>query len=70
MPELRERSEGVFYLKSAAFLHFHEDPSGMFADLKENGQWRRYPVNAPKEVTLFLQRARTAATKQTIHKRG
>jgi hypothetical protein len=31
---LRERSRGVFYLKSQAFLHFHEDPAGLFADVR------------------------------------
>lgn len=31
---LNERSRGVFYVKSKAFLHFHEDPAGLFADLR------------------------------------
>jgi hypothetical protein len=31
---LREKSRGVFYLKSRAFLHFHEDPKGLFADVR------------------------------------
>jgi hypothetical protein len=31
---LVERTPGSFYLKSKAYLHFHEDPSGTFADLK------------------------------------
>ena len=31
---LRERRPGVFELKSRAFLHFHDDPSGVFADLR------------------------------------
>lgn len=31
---LRERSRGVFYIRSRAFLHFHEDPSGLFADVR------------------------------------
>ena len=29
-----EKKRGVFYRKSKAFLHFHEDPKGMFADLR------------------------------------
>jgi hypothetical protein len=32
---LSEKSRGVFYLKSRAFLHFHEDPKGLFADLRD-----------------------------------
>ena len=31
---LVERTPGCFYRKSKAYLHFHEDPSGTFADIK------------------------------------
>ena len=31
---LREKSRGIFYLKARAYLHFHEDPTGMFADIR------------------------------------
>jgi hypothetical protein len=31
---LKERSRGVFYVGSRAFLHFHEDPVGLFADIR------------------------------------
>ena len=31
---LKEKSRGVFYLKSKAVLHFHEDPAGLFADVR------------------------------------
>ena len=34
---LKEKTPGAFYLKSAAFLHFHEDASGTFADVKLDG---------------------------------
>ena len=30
---LKEKKRGCFYLKSKSFLHFHEDPKGMFADI-------------------------------------
>ena len=33
LPGLKEKKRGVFYLKSKGFLHFHEDPAGMFGDL-------------------------------------
>ncbi|WP_293907279.1 hypothetical protein [Phenylobacterium sp.] len=32
---LKEASRGIFYLKSRAFLHFHEDPKGLFADVRD-----------------------------------
>lgn len=31
---LREKSRGIFYLKSRAYLHFHEDPAGIFVDIR------------------------------------
>jgi hypothetical protein len=31
---LKERARGVFYFKSRAFLHFHEDPSGLWGDIR------------------------------------
>jgi len=31
---LVEKSPGVFYRKSKAFLHFHEDPEGPFVDVR------------------------------------
>ncbi|MEN8722233.1 MAG: hypothetical protein ABF335_05025 [Alphaproteobacteria bacterium] len=34
---LVEKKRGIFYRKSRAFLHFHEDPSGLFADLRLAG---------------------------------
>jgi len=35
LPGLVERSRGVFYRKGRAFLHFHQDPTGLFADLRD-----------------------------------
>lgn len=34
---LREKKRGTFYRGSSAFLHFHEDPAGLFADVKLAG---------------------------------
>jgi hypothetical protein len=35
---LTERKRGVFYRKSSAFLHFHEDDGVAYADVKLDGQ--------------------------------
>jgi hypothetical protein len=35
LPGLVEKKRGVFYFRSRSFLHFHEDPKGLFADLRE-----------------------------------
>lgn len=32
-----------------SFLHFHEDPTGIFADLTVGEAFDRYPVNTAKE---------------------
>ena len=46
---LTEKSVGIFYLKRTAFLHFHEDPAGVFADIKLGNDWVRFPANKPAE---------------------
>ena len=51
---LRERKPGIFYKKSRSFLHFHEDPSGMYADLSVGADLERYPINTSKECEVLL----------------
>jgi hypothetical protein len=51
---LQEKGTGKFYWKSSALLHFHDDPAGIFADLKVNGDWQRYPVNNDREYAVLL----------------
>src|SRR6266849_4699719 len=55
--DLVERRRGVFYRGGAAFLHFHEDPAGLFADMKVDGTFRRSPVNAAAQQSALLRRA-------------
>jgi hypothetical protein len=52
---LIEKKRGIFYRKSKAFLHFHEDPGGLFADLRQSDDWQRFPVNSPAEQEVLLQ---------------
>jgi hypothetical protein len=51
---LKERKLGIFYRKSKSFLHFHEDPAGLFADLRTGADFVRYPVNTGQEWNLLL----------------
>ena len=51
---LKERKLGVFYRRSKSFLHFHEDPAGLFADLTVGEGFDRYPVNTQQEWTALL----------------
>ncbi len=34
---IKEKTRGVFYLKSRAFLHFHEDDGITYADVRLSG---------------------------------
>ncbi len=60
LPALRERKRGSFYRGSAAFLHFHEDPAGIFADLKLEGDWQRFRASTARERQTLLRRVRGA----------
>jgi hypothetical protein len=61
MPLLAERSAGCFYRKGSAFLHFHEDPAGLFADIKRNGKhFERHRVSSPVEQASFLALVRAS----------
>jgi hypothetical protein len=52
--ELKESRPGVFYRKGKAFLHFHEDAAGLFADLRVNVEWERFRVSEQSERAKFL----------------
>lgn len=55
---LNEKSRGVFYCRSKAFLHFHEDPAGLFADLRTGSDWQRMPVNDKAGQAALLRQIR------------
>jgi hypothetical protein len=55
-PQLRERKRGVFYRKTRAWLHFHEDPAGLFADLKDDAEWLRFDVSGEAGRADLLRR--------------
>lgn len=57
LPGLVEKKPGIFYVKVSAYLHFHEDKAGLFADVKLSGQaFSRFQVNTPQEQKSFLRR--------------
>ncbi len=58
LPGLKEKSAGAFYRGGSAFLHFHEDPAGLFADLKVDGDWTRRAVNSDAARAKLLRDAR------------
>ena len=56
---LTERKRGTFYRKWSAFLHFHEDRAGLFADVRVGKDWERFRVSTPEERLVMLARVHT-----------
>ncbi len=55
-PGIKEKRPGIFYRNSRSFLHFHEDPAGLFADISrgKGSDFDRYPVNTVKQRQMLL----------------
>jgi hypothetical protein len=60
--ELIEKSPGSFYRKSKAFLHFHEDPLGIFVDVRlvPTEPFTRLRVTTQRERTAFIAEVKRA----------
>jgi hypothetical protein len=59
VPGLVERKHGVYYRKSRAFLHFHEDPSGLHADVRVGEDFERMRVETEAERAALLALVRS-----------
>jgi hypothetical protein len=62
---LVERKPGVFYRRSRAFLHFHEDPTSVYADLRltvDEDFTRMRVSTATEQAHLLRQIKRLGAT--------
>jgi hypothetical protein len=59
---LTEKSPGAFYRGSKAFVHFHTDPSGLYADLRTDpsGSFERVRVTTKVEQQRLLSTVRGA----------
>lgn len=66
MPELKEKSRGIFYRRGRAVLHFHEHGDELFADLRTGEDFERFPATAEAERTALLRKvgATLAAAKR------
>ena len=58
---LKEKTRGVFYRGSRAFLHFHEDPTGLYADVRLDADFERMRVTTKAERKRLLSVVRAAA---------
>jgi hypothetical protein len=56
IPMLSEKKRGVFYTGSRAFLHFHEDPSGLHADVRLGAEFERFRVETSEERDALVDR--------------
>jgi hypothetical protein len=54
----REKSRGVFYRGSKAFLHFHEDGDELYADVRFAEDFERLNVTTPRDQASLLERLR------------
>ena len=63
LPGLTERKSGVFYRKSRAFLHFHEDPKGLFGDVRaaDDKDFDRFDVTLSGDALIAAAQARLKA---------
>ena len=59
VPGLVEKKRGVFYRKSAAFLHFHDDPSGLHADVRLGEEFERFRVETVRERSKLIAAIRS-----------
>ena len=57
---MKEKTRGVFYVKSRAFLHFHEDKAGLFADIRapDDINFDRFKVDEKSGADALLAAAR------------
>lgn len=58
LDELNEKSRGVFYRRGKAFLHFHEDPAGLFADVRFTEDFERIEATSVAHRAVLLGRIR------------
>jgi hypothetical protein len=58
VPGLAEKRPGIFYRRSKAFLHFHEDPSGLHADVRFGEEFERVRTETDMEREALMARIR------------
>jgi len=60
METLRERKRGSFDSRFGVTLHFHEDPTGLYADLRSAGKTKRHRVTTVSERATVLRLLKAA----------
>lgn len=57
---LKEKNRGTFYRGAKAFIHLHEDPAGLFADIRLDDDFVRLPVNSRGGIGALLRAVKAA----------
>jgi hypothetical protein len=60
LPQLRERKRGYFSRGTRAFLHFHEDASDLYVDVRLDSVFQRMKVTSRDEQADLLSQVREA----------
>jgi len=70
LPGLNEKRRGVFYAKRRAFLHFHEDPAGLFADLRggADAEFERFDVTGADGRARLIEAARACLDQSSLRR--
>ena len=63
-PGIKEKSPGVFYLKSTPFLHFHEKDGVRWADARAGKSW-----GEPLDIDFKATKAERLAFRKEVRKR-
>jgi len=68
-PTLREVKRAAFHLKGRDFIHFHEEPEGIFADVLLSKGRVRMPVTTQAEQSELMDRIEVKLSSLTAHAR-
>jgi hypothetical protein len=60
MPTLREKKRGTFSRGGRAFVHFHEDAAGLFADVRFDDEFERFDVTSAADQQRLARNIRAA----------
>jgi hypothetical protein len=58
LPGLKEKSRGIFYRGSRAFLHFHEHGEEFYADVRLKTELERRPFTTRADRSDLMKRVR------------
>jgi hypothetical protein len=62
---ITEKRPGAFSRGSRAFLHFHDDPTGYYADVRFGADFERFRVTTRREQQALLARVRKELAPRT-----